>query len=93
MIDGIESEVTGEIFELDEEIKGLEEQISDLENCDDNATIYEDEIDTGLDIIKYTIEKGNLLDTQIMEALGEILENPKINNVSFLQTLQSLAKI
>lgn len=76
--------------DLGTEIEDLKDRIWELE--DDNEEVYSNEIDTGRDTIGYKIAKDNLLDTQIMDAFADIMENPKTNHLTFLQLLKNINK-
>ena len=85
-------DVENEIDNLDNKIKRLTEDNTSLESELNDATDFDENIKTGRDTILYSLEAGNLLDMQIMEALKAILEDTTMNHVNLLQTLQSFGK-
>jgi hypothetical protein len=85
------SEASSIVEEQAEEISSLREEVKDLE---EKLEEYEDgeapfRISTGRDVISIEFEKGNLLDTQIIEAVKVLMENK--NSVKVLQLLEKLS--
>ncbi len=77
--------------DLKKHLQNARNEVEKLESIEDE-NFHPNQIDTGRSIIDYRINNGNLLDIQIMDALAEVLGNPKINHLEFLQLIEKMAK-
>lgn len=79
--------------DLDDQLVAKETRINELEtiiqNMEDEEDDFSHSIDTGLDTIRISLEKGNLQDTQAVEAFVGAYEKG-IKPLTIASTLESL---